>query len=191
VADTEARDRGIVMHALLELVAWIEDFHDAEPTVAARMLNVCRTKAPRRDMQWTQDRIAEFRHAIRRPELAALLSRAHAAQQAPAGSTLGVNRELRFARLVEGGVQSGAIDRVVVARNAEGQPLRAWIVDFKTDQGAPDEAERMAEAYAAQMQAYIDVVSRTLTLGPDRIEATVAFLSIDRAVPVRAFARNI
>jgi ATP-dependent helicase/nuclease subunit A len=55
---------------------------------------------------------------------------------------------------------SGTIDRLHIFRDGSGTPIRAEIIDFKTD--AVTSGEQLVERYSEQMEAYREVISRAL-----------------------------
>lgn len=61
--------------------------------------------------------------------------------------------------LPSGTVINGRVDRLVVT------PERVLVIDYKTDQPAPDDPEDVADTYVAQMAAYWAVLK---TAFPDR-----------------------
>ena len=75
---------------------------------------------------------------------------------------------------------SGAFDRVVVTRDANGKPVAAHLIDFKTDtvpEGDTEAATQKAADYAGQISVYRRALTRLLGLGPDQITAELLFVN--------------
>jgi len=155
--------RGSRWHAWFERIEWLEDF--AADDVELRAL------ATRQGLGGAglDDDLSEFRAALRRPKLAALLSRGGAARE--------VWRERRFRLIVDGKLVSGAFDRVVIDRDG-GRPTGAVVIDFKSDRELLDAAARV-ERYRPQLEAYRTALARILTLPLERISAQLAFVADD------------
>ena len=85
---------------------------------------------------------------IRRPGVRDLLSRC---DRDP--DRLKVWRELPFARIIEGRVQQGRIDRLVAELDASGKPQRATVIDYKTDRIDREQALSEAERYRDQLDS--------------------------------------
>jgi ATP-dependent exoDNAse (exonuclease V) beta subunit len=170
----EARDRGIAMHALFERLDWIESFAATDEELRA----VARRAAPRRDAPWIEGLVRSFHEALARPAVAAILSR-H--QPARGRATPTLRRELPFARLVDGAIQSGAIDRLILW-SLDGRIVDAEIIDLKTDAVTPDDAAAHAERYRPQLSIYRDVVSTLPGVAPDRMSVRVVFLATGQVI---------
>ena len=174
-----ARQRGILWHAWLARIDWIE----GGLPEAATLLDWSRAITP---FAVSQREVAEFLAALSSAQLRAELSRDRAALRLGAQtSELRLLREQRFAfvRAGEPGMEvvQGVLDRAVVSR-AQG---RAEIVDFKSDAlGACDEAalRERAESYRPQLELYREGLARLEGLEPERIGLRVCFV-----VPGRIF----
>jgi ATP-dependent exoDNAse (exonuclease V) beta subunit len=76
---------------------------------------------------------------------------------------LEVWRERRFAIVIEKELLSGAFDRVVIGLSAEGRPLAAEIIDFKTDAvTTEEEKKKRSQEYASQLEAYCEALKKML-----------------------------
>ena len=88
-------------------------------------------------------------------------------------------REKAFDVALEGQWISGVFDRVVIHRNESGQPLRAAIYDFKTDEGD------LAETYGTQMGLYRKSLGFLIGLPEHRIASTLIAIRTGEEIPVR------
>ncbi len=71
---------------------------------------------------------------------------------------------------------NGRVDRLVVT------PAQVLVIDFKTDQPAPDKPEDVAETYVAQMAAYWAVLK---TAFPEReVVAALCWTDGPRLMPL-------
>jgi ATP-dependent helicase/nuclease subunit A len=77
----------------------------------------------------------------------------------PAGGE--VWRERGFEMILDGAWVTGVLDRVLVARSGDGQPVAATVFDFKTDSFAEEAAAGSAvERHGGQLQVYRRAVSQ-------------------------------
>jgi ATP-dependent exoDNAse (exonuclease V) beta subunit len=165
VGDDGALRRGEAIHALFELVEWIEHFEPDPDELRA----VVAATAPRRDGAWAQRQVDEFLGMIERPGIRDALRRG---DRDP--GTVTVDRERSFARLVDGALQRGTIDRLVIEREG-GAIAGATIYDFKTDDIPAGAAATRAETYRSQLEAYRAAVSEQFGLDPARIGMVLLF----------------
>jgi ATP-dependent helicase/nuclease subunit A len=167
LTDDEPRDRGTAMHKLFEQIEWVEEFEADEE----RLLRLVRQAAPRRDQTWSEEVVQVFLSAIARAEVRDVVGRGGRPRD-----RLHVRREHPFVRLVDGRVQSGFIDRLVIELDAEGRPAAAEIIDFKTDAITAPEAAAHAETYRQQLTAYRAAAARFLNLQSSVVRMTVLFV---------------
>ncbi|HMN96870.1 MAG TPA: UvrD-helicase domain-containing protein [Phycisphaerales bacterium] len=165
----DAADRGSALHACLAAVGWIETFAFDETELLATVLRA----APGRGEEWARERLDEFRALLAEPALRAALARPEGDAGATdpfagSGGTWSVHCEAPFLRLVEGGVQRGTIDRLLIRRDGA-RTLEARIVDFKTGPHFP-------ERYAAQLAAYATAVAEQWRVDRRAIRQTLCFL---------------
>ncbi|BET65929.1 hypothetical protein ASA1KI_08470 [Opitutales bacterium ASA1] len=94
------------------------------------------------------------------------------------GQTADVWRERTFEIVFDGAWLTGTCDRVVVLRNADEQPTRAHVYDFKTDAVRPDPASwnAVAARHARQMQAYRRAVAVLTGLPLEAVDASVVLI---------------
>ncbi|MDY7108977.1 MAG: UvrD-helicase domain-containing protein, partial [Planctomycetota bacterium] len=174
LTDDEPRDRGTAMHKLFEQIEWLEEFEVEED----RLVRLVRQAAPRRDRTWAVRIVGAFMDAVSRPAIRAALGRGGRPPQ-----RLRVRREHPFVRLVDGRVQSGFIDRLVIEFGEDGTPAAAEIIDFKTDAITADEAAAHAEAYRGQLAVYRAAAARLLKLDESVVRMTILF--VEPALAVR------
>ncbi|MCX6998207.1 MAG: hypothetical protein NTV49_14260, partial [Kiritimatiellaeota bacterium] len=154
-------DFGRAIHELLREVEWAET-SDVEQIVRA----FHDRSAAAADVQ--RDAAAQFRRALADPEVRRALAR-------PAGP-VELWREQAFEAVLGEAWISGAFDRVVIQRDAAGQPQSAAILDFKSNRVAtPAEMQAKAEDYRAQLEWYRRALGALLRLPPDRIRLQILF----------------
>lgn len=151
-AGAEARNLGTRIHALFEQIEWL----------AAGEGPQFRDADPA-DARLVADFLKNPRH--------------HAFFERPAGNTE-LLREQSFEAVLGGQWLSGKIDRLHLEKDAAGKPVRARILDFKTDR-APDAAR-----HRPQMEDYRQAVARLFALSPERIAGTLLFVRTGDAVEV-------
>ena len=81
-------------------------------------------------------------------------------------------RERPFAARVDGQMLTGRFDRVVIEPGSAGRPVRACLIDFKTDKHSRDTVEH----YRPQMNAYRRALAALLHIDESQIEATLLFV---------------
>lgn len=96
----------------------------------------------------------------------------------PEGETIELLREQAFEAVLDGKWLSGKIDRLHLVRDDAGKPLRATVIDYKTDH-TPD-----PERHRAQMNDYRQAVSLLFGLPPEAITCTLLFVRSGDAVEV-------
>jgi len=182
-----ALDRGTLMHAWFEAVEWLDygqpgrsELQDLGRTVILMGLDVANL-------------IDQFEQALRRPAIAALLTRA--TYEKPAGKRAEresavhlrpglvhprwqVWRERPFALREGDGILSGKIDRLVVLYDGD-RAVAADLIDFKTDRVSaeePQSLEARVEHYRPQLEAYRRATARLLGLDEAQVSARLAFV---------------
>ncbi|MBU3919462.1 double-strand break repair helicase AddA [Hyphomonas sp.] len=173
----EARlKRGRLIHALLQYLPELP--HEARTAAGERFLV--------RDQELTKAQRTEMLRAaagiLNDPALSELFAPGGRAEAAIIGtSTL----------LPSGMIINGRVDRLVVT------PTRVLVIDFKTDQPAPENVEDVPESYVAQMAAYWAVLSQAYsgreiwavlcwTDGPRMMRIPDAMLSVSLNNALRA-----
>lgn len=146
----QARDLGTRVHALFEQIEWLAP--GESPTFAGAEPADARLVA----------------NGLKRP-------RAHACFEKPAGN-VELLREQGFEAMLAGKWLSGKIDRLQLEKDAAGRPVRARILDFKTDR------EPNPSRHRAQMDDYRQAVSMLFALPPDTIACTLLFVRTGDAI---------
>jgi len=174
-----ALSRGSVIHALFEQIEWLSYQDMSNPGgVAERAAASCRIA----DEQ-VRPHLHGFTKMIGHDAIAAALR--EPADDDEAG-TPELWRERRFIvsdpndpdALIE-----GVFDRVVVWRDADGKPLRARVLDFKTDRvSGPEQIDERARGYRDQVGAYRRALRAMLKLPEERIGAALLFVEPGVAV---------
>lgn len=176
-AGSGARSRGSALHAMFEVVGWLDEGVPGEAELLAR--------AHAEGHEADASLAALFRRWLEGPEIGAQLRRA--AFERP-GTTLRLERELAFvARAADGlgraALVSGRFDRVVLAER-DARVVEAWVLDLKSDAVEPGEAEHAAEGYGAQMRSYRAAARAMFGLEPGRVHTRLLFGACDRVVEV-------
>jgi ATP-dependent exoDNAse (exonuclease V) beta subunit/RecB family exonuclease/inactivated superfamily I helicase len=177
---------GSLVHRWLEEFEWIDD-----PVPSDARLEQCglETLGP----QWLSrvplsESIATFRQQLAMPSLRQALSRDRYHDWWSSGITrLEVSRERPLLELHQGRLVRGFIDRLVMGLSADGTPLRAEILDYKTDRLSDQEPleswlERRGEHHAAQLRLYRDVLCQRWGLPTEHVAMTLVMLDQDRLI---------
>ena len=92
------------------------------------------------------------------------------------GSDVDLWREKRFDIILDDQWVAGAFDRVAIVRGRDGRPLRATVLDFKSDEIASDaELADAAERYRSQLLLYQSALSWMLELDPSQVTLQLLF----------------
>lgn len=167
-----ARQRGTLVHAWMEQVGFV-DQPDAVPDDAA-LLEVARRRMPELTRERVQAMLAAFRQALEEPAVRDALQ-SHGAEE--------LWREHAFALRWEGKLMRGTFDRVAVRRDADGTPLGATLLDFKTDRIAdPAQRDEAVQRYAPQLAAYRAALARLLAIEPVQITARLVFFETGEVI---------
>ena len=162
----DSLDFGTAIHELFEKVSWIDEV-DIEELIREW-----------RETFWVvedlkQSVIKQFRQALASADVHHALSR-------PEGN-IELWREKPFDIVLEDEWVSGAFDRVVIARDPDGRPVSATILDFKSDEIAGDvKLAEVAEYHRPQMSLYGTALSRMLKLDPSRIALQIVFTHVGK-----------
>ncbi len=180
-----AFDRGSLMHAWFELVEWLDE---GPPGDALLREQAARVAGAGLDVDAL---LGEFRRALDRPAICALLTRA-TYQRRPSGPgpeaimhagpavaqpRWHVWRERPFALRDAEGVLAGRIDRLVVLCDGD-RPVAAEVLDFKTDalrDGDREALDARVEFYRPQLAAYRRAAARLVGLDPSQVLARLVF----------------
>ncbi|MDX1579521.1 MAG: 3'-5' exonuclease, partial [Gemmatimonadota bacterium] len=171
--------RGEVVHRWCEEVGWIEE---GLPTVD-RLHELARGVAPAMGRPEVERLAREYRRWMEDPSVSEILERDAAevrlARLADGIEEVGVVNERPFAVRRDDEVVSGVIDRLVLARDGDGEVIAAELVDYKTDRLDPGDEQAIAErldAYRPQLRAYRDAVARIHRLEASSVTARLLFL---------------
>jgi ATP-dependent exoDNAse (exonuclease V) beta subunit len=175
LADGQARDRGTAVHAMFELIEWLED----GPPDRAQLVAAAARSSPRRGAAWARDQAERFLGMLRHDDVRHAMSLGGRDRAA-----VRVWREQPFARLVEGAVQQGAMDRLEAELAGDGSVRRAAVIDFKTDDVPAASAAQTAERYKPQLKAYRQAAGLFLGIDPSAVEAVVLFVTPGVAVAI-------
>ena len=167
--EDRARRAGLVAHAWLRRLIWIEDPIPDD----LRLRETAGEHGLAMAAQELKELMGRFREWLEAPEIRKLLSQA----SYPPGTR--VRTEISFARRTTESVVRGQIDRLVLVEE-EGSLRRAEVIDFKTDRVSPEdkgELRRLIDFYRPQVEAYRDAVAFTRGLAPEEVSGRLAFLS--------------
>lgn len=179
VGGETARLRGVVMHALFEHVAWLDD-GEGQALEPADWLPHARAAAGQVDEATLTAWVQVFLDKLRQPAIRQALSR-----PAGVGGPTALHREWPMVWREDGQLFQARADRVVVKQNEQTQPVQATIIDFKTDDVTTDAA--LAEAvqrYQPQLAAYARAVCRALELPLSAVQARLLFTVPGQVLPV-------
>ncbi len=177
-----ARLHGDVVHRWCQEVAWIEDGLPDEAT----LLRLGRDLAPELDENALEALARRFRRWMDVSAVREALSRRGAVDWAEGlggreGPVVEVATERRLAFRRRDEVVTGVVDRLVLARAREGGPVvGARLLDFKTDDVAPDDPEALAERtalYRPQLRAYRRGIASVYGLEAEEVTARLLFLA--------------
>ena len=171
------------LRALFAEVAWLEEFRGDRKALRAAVQAV----VPNRDEAWAAARVDEFLQLLDAPDLRRALSRGGA----PAGA-LRVERQVPFARLEGGALQTGEVPRVVLecadmseTTGPEVHVRRATVLGFCLDavEGPAHAAERAA-AYREPMSAWRAATAEQWGLERGDVAGVLLFVNAGVAVPL-------
>ena len=150
----DAAERGTALHDLFSRIEWLTDQAGAQALAAHE-----KEKGP-------------CPEAVREEFMKALASAAVKTALGRPSKTAEAWREQAFEFAGPDTWISGRMDRVVIERDAAGQPVAAMIVDFKSDRvGSDAEIEAMKARYEPQIARYQQVLSSLLGLPENQIRA--------------------
>lgn len=164
---------GTVIHELFEQVVWLEEPVDADVLLASWR------PSKLYDPKVVSDALAQFKRCLQVPEVRETFKR-------PAGR-VELWREKSFEVVLDGYWVSGIFDRVVIRYDADGNPVQAVVLDYKSNRNLTTEADMQSKAtqYQTQMSFYQKALSSILALPTAKIETKILF-----TVPARVFRVN-
>jgi ATP-dependent helicase/nuclease subunit A len=172
--NAQALERGTAVHALLSRIEWsdtipaLDDWLRSIPPGEASPA-ICQREAPalHQRLKAPDDPLREIFH--RKPWLAEW--------SAEKVTALDLWRERRFSVVLGRELMNGSFDRVVLGLDASGTPVRAAILDFKTDRIKNDEErETRRQFYQPQLDAYAAALARLLRLAPAAIRTQLVWV---------------
>jgi len=173
VETREVLDFGTAIHHLLEQVEWI-DAADPEAIIAAWLRESADSPAVQRDVT------VQFRRCLQVETVRNALAR-------PSGPHR-LWREKHFEIVLDGALVSGQFDRVLIVEDKAGRPVKASVLDYKSNRIATDvEFDRTVSHYREQMALYGRALSVILHLPPEAIRLQLLFTraAVVRDVPVK------
>lgn len=184
IGTAAAKERGILVHAWLERIRWVEEgIPDDE-----ELRRIARTVTPHLRAETVNACIESYWEWVADGAVRESLSRSRYPF-----SEVEVERELPFVHRRGDLLVEGIIDRLVLCRE-NGAPVMAEILDFKTDQVTHETLSSRAFEYRAQIEAYAHAVSEMYGIPLDRCIGTLVFVEPGRLVtllssdPARALA---
>lgn len=157
----EAREFGTLVHAIFEDIEWADEISPLD----LRMKWEDRRTG---NLAVLGDALDQVTGSLENDAIRAALSR-------PAENAV-VWREKSFEILLNGEWLSGTFDRVAIERDSDGTPVRATIIDFKTDRVATaDEISESAGKYRPQLETYREVLQRMTGLSASVIGCCLIF----------------
>jgi ATP-dependent helicase/nuclease subunit A len=152
---------GQAIHELFEKVSWIDEV-DIEGLIRDWQETSYASEEIRRSA------VEQFRQALASPEVRQALSR-------PSGA-VALWREKHFEIVLEDQWITGVFDRVTISRDQGGRPLRATILDFKSNEITDDaELASTAERYRPQLLLYGRALSRMLQVDSPQVALQLLF----------------
>ncbi|MEM6506853.1 MAG: UvrD-helicase domain-containing protein [Planctomycetota bacterium] len=172
IAPSGGQHYGRVVHAMLEQVGFIDQgLPDAEALCAAGEPVGQSTI----DLQQTARSLLE---SLGNPNTTALLQR---------GGADTLWRERRFMARLDRRLITGTFDRVHLWHDRN-KPVRALLIDYKTDRIDDESIDAAVERYADQLGLYRLALASLLDIDPAAIETKLLFLGDDRVASVPSTA---
>jgi len=166
---SESLARGTVIHEWFEQIGWIEDGLPTDEQLLESARRHTSDEATIR--RW----LADFRAALARPAVRAVLSRSAYPR---AKGQLRLWRERPFAVRLDDALVTGTIDRLVVCYDGD-KPASADVLDFKTDRLPSDDPaaiDARVEFYRPQMAAYARAVATMFALSAEQVSSWLIFV---------------
>jgi ATP-dependent helicase/nuclease subunit A len=172
--NAEALKRGTAVHALFSRIEW----NDAIPAPGDWLRSIPASEADPAACKREAPGLHKRLRAVDDP-LREIFDRARwlARWKNEGVMRLDLWRERRFSVVLGRELMNGSFDRVVLGIDAAGVPIRAAILDFKTDRIANDE-ERAArrERYQPQLDAYASALGKMIRLPPGVIHTELIWV---------------
>lgn len=194
--DEAARLRGLLVHAWMELVTWLEDGRPGEDElrdVANELLT-----GVHHNLDISRE-LVEFGALLDSPAIGGLLSRKRYSRLGKLGFSrktlrglakrdlsISIDVERRIAVRVGNQLVNGVLDRLV-ALEEDDRPALVEIIDYKTDQIAAGDDRTLQTRmsyYEPQLKAYRRAVSQMTGLAPARILTALVFTTPRIVLPL-------
>ena len=159
---------GTLVHAMLECVGFIDE---GVPTIQELCQAASPVDSPGIDLEQTAGMI---RQAMSSPAALQVLQRN--------GADV-LWRERRFMVRIDDRLVTGSYDRVHLWYS-NGKPIRAVLIDYKTDRVDDGTVADVVERYSEQIQLYRKALSMALQLDAEAIQAKLYFIGDSRVVDV-------
>ena len=163
-------DFGSAIHELLEKVGWCDERTDVE-----KIINEWSPSAGCSGEIYT-DVCTQFRNTLKSEDIRKALSK-------PDENSL-LRREWKFDIILDNEWVSGAFDRVIILNNADGKPVGATIMDYKSNriEPTPSQISHVLERYRKQMEIYRRALSHILGISEKNIELKLLLTRIHKIV---------
>lgn len=178
----QSHQRGTLIHAWFEQITWLSEEVGAALPPDDTLRAIARRVVDGRDDRWVSEQLRRFKEMLKQPAVRELLS--PRTDQKDHLVTCCLWRERAFAVQVDSRLLHGQFDRVVVYEQG-GKPMRADLIDYKTDHVTPDTLARAVHRYHPQIQAYRSALSVMLNLPTHSIRAQLLFVDSGDCVPIR------
>ena len=157
----ESLECGTAIHELFQKVSWFDK------TVVEELIDDWQQRSSI-EASLKNKSAEQFRQSLTSEEVQQALSR-------PDGNTE-LWRERHFEIVLEDQWITGAFDRVIIIRDSKDKPLKATIIDFKSDEvDSAEKLARLAEVYRPQLSLYGKALSQMLVIDPSQIKLQLLF----------------
>jgi ATP-dependent helicase/nuclease subunit A len=176
---------GTVTHYWFEQIEWLDG---TTPSIASLMASAPMEEARLLGEETLRAAAECFITAIKSNVIKGLLTKPE--------ENVAVFNEQTFALRVEKGTDfasvslkeltdiQGSIDRLVVFYNKEGIPIRANVIDWKTDSFLEEEQEKTIRHYAPQLASYRHAASKLLGIEPALVSTNLVFVKKQEIVQI-------
>lgn len=172
--NAQALERGTAVHALFSRIAWNDAIPGNDDWLKSIPAGEASHAACKREASGLRKRLGA-------PDdpLHAIFDRSRWLQRWKNENVVDLDlwRERRFSIVFGRELMSGSFDRVVLGLDKNGRPIRAAILDFKTDRIANDEErETRARHYQPQLDAYANALVKMIRLPREAIHTELIWV---------------
>jgi len=161
IAVRDSLDVGTVIHELFEKVSWSDEVNGEKIIQEWQATSSIAEEIKQRA-------IGQFRNALASTDIQRALSR-------PDGN-IELWREKHFDIVLDNQWITGVFDRVVIMRDSDGKPLKATVVDFKSNEIMDDTGlANSVKRYSPQLALYGKALSRMLQLDSSQVTLRLLF----------------